>query len=79
MFEEFGDDNKVTPAPFPRIAFADSMAKYGTDTDLRNPIEMADVTEKFHGSGLIFAGMIEKDDKVRVYAIPAPTGGAAPL
>ena len=78
VFEEFGDDNKVTAAPFPRIAFADSMANYGTDKpDLRNPIEMADVTEKFHGSGFkIFAGMIEKDDKVRVYAIPAPTGGS---
>ena len=36
---------------FPRIAFVDS-TKYGTDKpDLRNPIEMTDVTETFR-SGL---------------------------
>ena len=38
---------------------------------------MVDATKTFRGSGFkIFAGMIEKDDKVRVYAIPAPTGGS---
>ena len=38
---------------------------------------MADVTEAFRGSGFkIFAGMIEKDDNVRVWAIPAPGGGS---
>jgi aspartyl-tRNA synthetase len=38
------------------------MRKYGTDKpDLRNPIEMQDVTEHFRGSGFkVFAGMIEK-------------------
>ena len=52
--------------------------KYGSDKpDLRNPIEMQDVTEHFRGSGFkVFAGMIEKDAKVRVWAIPAPTGGS---
>src|SRR5207237_213788 len=45
--------------------------------DLRNPIEMADVTEHFRGSGFkIFAGMIEKDPKARVWAIPARGGGS---
>ena len=54
------------------------MRKYGSDKpDLRNPIEMQDVTEHFRGSGFkVFAGMIEKDPKVRVWAIPAPTGGS---
>ena len=38
---------------------------------------MQDVTEHFRGSGFkVFAGMIEKDPKVRVWAIPAPTGGS---
>ena len=38
---------------------------------------MPDVTEHFRGSGFkVFAGMIEKDPKVRVWAIPAPTGGS---
>jgi hypothetical protein len=54
------------------------MRKYGTDKpDLRNPIEMQDVTEHFRGSGFkVFAGMIEQDPKVRVWAIPAPKGGS---
>ena len=55
-----------------------AIAKYGSDKpDLRNPIEMADVSEHFRGSGFkVFAGMLEKDPKVRVWAIPAPTGGS---
>ncbi|MGJ3259365.1 MAG: aspartate--tRNA ligase [Rhodospirillales bacterium] len=78
VFEEFAEDRKVTPAPFPEIPYAEAMAKYGSDKpDLRNPIEMQDVTEHFRGSGFkVFAGMIEKNDAVRVYAIPAKTGGS---
>ncbi len=78
VFEEFADGRKVTPAPFPEIPYAEAMAKYGSDKpDLRNPIEMEDVTEHFRGSGFkVFAGMIEKNDAVRVYAIPAKTGGS---
>jgi aspartyl-tRNA synthetase len=77
VFEEFGQGRAVTPAPFPRITFADAALKYGTDKpDLRIPIEMRDVTETFRGSGFrVFAGMIEADAKVRVRAIPAPGGG----
>ena len=54
------------------------MQKYGSDKpDLRIPIEIADVTDAFRGSGFkIFTGMIEKDERVRVYAIPAKTGGS---
>ena len=85
MFQEFGSSaeggrGKPKPVndPFPRIAYDDAIRKYGTDKpDLRNAIEMADVTEHFRGSGFkIFAGMIEKDPKVRVWAIPAPGGGS---
>ena len=78
VFEEFAEGRSVSAAPFPRISYADSMQKYGSDKpDLRNPIEMSDVTETFRGSGFkIFAGMIEKDENVRVWAIPAPGGGS---
>ena len=78
LFEEFAGDRKVSPAPFPRIPYADAMAKYGSDKpDLRNPIEMSDVSETFRGSGFkIFANMLEKDAKAQVWAIPAPTGGS---
>jgi aspartyl-tRNA synthetase len=76
VFEEFGGD-KTVPQKFPRIAYAESMRKYGTDKpDLRNPIEMAHVTEHFRGGGFkLFAGMIEMDVNTRIWAIPAPGGG----
>ncbi len=77
VFEEFADGKAVT-GEFPRIPYDEALRKYGTDKpDLRNPIEMQDVTGHFRGSGFkIFAGMIEKDDRVRVWAIPAPGGGS---
>jgi aspartyl-tRNA synthetase len=77
IFEEFGGGRAVTALPFPRIAYAEAMSKYGTDKpDLRNPLEMQDVTVEFSGSGFkVFAEQIEADGAVRVWAIPAPTGG----
>ncbi|MBX3446914.1 MAG: aspartate--tRNA ligase [Parvibaculaceae bacterium] len=77
LFVEFAGDRKVSPYPFIRIPYAESMRKYGSDKpDLRNPIEMQNVTDHFRGSGFkVFAGMIEKDSKVEVWAIPAPGGG----
>jgi aspartyl-tRNA synthetase len=77
VFEEFAGGKAVIKG-WPRIPYDTAIAKYGSDKpDLRNPIEMADVTEHFRGSGFkVFAGMIEKDPKVRVWAIPAPTGGS---
>ena len=85
VMEEFagpaeGGQGKAKPVTkkWPRIPHSTAIAKYGSDKpDLRNPIEMQDVTEHFRGSGFkVFAGMIEKDPKVRVWAIPAPTGGS---
>ncbi len=77
LFVEFGNGRPVSET-FKRIPYAESMQKYGNDKpDLRNPIEMEDVTEHFRGSGFkVFANMIEKDEKVQVWAIPAPTGGS---
>jgi aspartyl-tRNA synthetase len=77
LFEEFANGKPVTKG-WPRIPYDTAIAKYGSDKpDLRNPIEMADVTEHFRGSGFkVFAGMIDKDPKVRIWAIPAPTGGS---
>ncbi len=78
VFEEFADGRTVTDTPFPEIPYRESMMKYGSDKpDLRNPIEMQDVTDHFRGSDFkVFAGMVEKNDDIRVYAIPAPTGGS---
>ncbi|MGH6891356.1 MAG: aspartate--tRNA ligase [Dongiaceae bacterium] len=78
VFEEFAGDRKVSPLPFPRIPFDQSMLKYGSDKpDLRNPIAIADVTESFGGSGFgIFAKAIEGGAIVR--GIPAPGAAAKP-
>ncbi|MDB5546226.1 MAG: aspS [Hyphomicrobiales bacterium] len=77
IFREFGNGKSVTPSPWPRIAYADAMQKYGSDKpDLRNPLVMQDVSEHFRGSNFkVFARMLE-DPKNRVWAIPAPGGGA---
>src|SRR5580704_10700196 len=77
VFEEFAAGRRISPAPFRRIPYAEAMLRYATDKpDLRNPVEIHDVTETLRGSGFrIFAGMIDGDPNVRVRAIPAPTGG----
>jgi aspartyl-tRNA synthetase len=77
VFEEFSGGKPVTPK-FPRIPYAEALTKYGTDKpDLRNPIEMQDVSEIFRGSGFkVFARILEGSAKAVVWAIPAPGGGS---
>ncbi|MFI0394771.1 aspartate--tRNA ligase [Paracoccus jiaweipingae] len=76
LFEEFGNGRRVD-ADWPRIPYAESLLKYGTDKpDLRNPIQMQVVSEHFRGSGFaIFAKLLEQDG-TEVRAIPAPGGGS---
>jgi len=78
VFTDFGGGKKVTDVPFPRIPFDEAMLKYGSDKpDLRNPIEMSDVTEIWRGTDFkIFAGAIDKGSVVR--AIPAPGAAGQP-
>src|SRR5262249_6304164 len=56
VFTEFSSRTS-TPPPFPRIKYADALLRYGTDKpDLRNPIQVVDVTDVFAGSGFaVFA------------------------
>ncbi len=77
VFEEFADGKPVT-AKFPLIPYAEALRKYGTDKpDLRNPIEMQDVSDHFRGAGFkIFARILETDPSSAVWAIPAPDGGS---
>ncbi|MDB5617660.1 aspartate--tRNA ligase [Tardiphaga sp.] len=76
VFEEFAKGKPVN-SDWPKIPYAESLRKYGSDKpDLRNPIEMQNVSEHFRGSGFkVFARMLE-DDKNQVWAIPGPTGGS---
>jgi aspartyl-tRNA synthetase len=76
VFEDFAKGKHVTKS-WPRIPFADALRKYGSDKpDLRNPIEMQDVSEHFRGSGFkVFARMLE-DPKNQVWAIPGSGGGS---
>src|SRR6266446_956774 len=77
VFEEFSGGKPVTQK-FPLIPYREAMLKYGTDKpDLRNPIEMQDVSEIFHGSGFkVFARILETSARSAVWAIPAPGGGS---
>ena len=76
VFEEFSGGKPVTPSPWPRIPYSVSMRKYGSDKpDLRNPIEMQEVSDHLRGSNFkVFARLLEQE-KNEVWAIPAPGGG----
>ena len=80
LFTKFGKGKKVSQAPFKRITYKNSMLKYGTDKpDLRNPIEIFDVTELFKREDVkldIFKKMIQKGGVVR--GIPAPNTSSKP-
>ena len=78
LFDEFKGDRRLSPMPFPRIAYDEAMLKYGSDKpDLRNPLEIADVTEIFRDSGFgIFAKAVAAGAVVR--AIPAPETAIRP-
>ncbi|MDA0578704.1 MAG: aspartate--tRNA ligase [Verrucomicrobia bacterium] len=69
VFKEFSDW-RVDAAPFVRITYADAMIRYGSDKpDLRNPIEMSDVSGIFKESGFnAFRAPLQEGATVR--AIP---------
>ncbi|MGA9891351.1 MAG: aspartate--tRNA ligase, partial [Xanthobacteraceae bacterium] len=77
VFEEFSNGKPVTQK-FRHILYDDAIQKYGTDKpDLRNPIEMDDVSEIFRDSGFkIFARLLEQGSGKKVWAIPASGGGS---
>jgi aspartyl-tRNA synthetase len=79
VFEEFADGWPVTET-FPRIPYAEAMLKYGSDKpDLRNPLQIADVSEAFNDPSVTFnafKNVIKAGGVVR--AIPAPGAAAQP-
>jgi len=80
LFTKFGNGRKVNKNPFPRITYKESLEKYGTDKpDLRNPIELVDVTKLFSSSEVtlkIFKENIKKGGIVK--AIPVSNTNSKP-
>jgi len=72
LFEVFesnkkNENIKVSPYPFKRIPYNDSMDTFGTDKpDLRNPLVLSDYTDIFKDSGFkIFRNQIDKGSIVK--------------
>lgn len=78
-FEKFSDftgvKKEVSSKPFVRIPFKESMLKYGNDKpDLRNPLEIVDVTEVFKADDIEFKAFksIADHNGSAIRAIKAP-------
>ncbi len=80
LFCKFGKGREVNKFPFPRLTYADSMEKYGTDKpDLRNPIQLVEVTDLFSSKEVslkIFKDNISKGAIVK--AIPVSNTSEKP-
>ena len=87
VFEEFADfaqengqKRVIAETPYPRIPYKESILKYGSDKpDLRNPLEIVDVTQVFERDDVefnAFKNVIKKGGVVR--AIRAPNVGDQP-
>ena len=77
VFEKFADKDFSRP-PFVRIPYREAMRRFGSDKpDLRNPLEMIDVTELFRGCEFkAFASTVAAGGVVR--AIRAPQVATKP-
>ena len=68
VFKKFST-KKIQNSKFPKITFFDSMLKYGTDKpDLRNPLEICDLTKIFNREDVkfeIFKKLVNKGSIVR--------------
>jgi aspartyl-tRNA synthetase len=64
--------NIELPCPFPRLTYAESMARYGCDRpDTRFGLELVDVSDIFKDSGFkVFSGAIAAGGSVKVLPIP---------
>ncbi len=70
IFSKFGK-RKMDAAPFVRIPYREAMERFGTDKpDLRNPLEMTDMTENFRASGFnAFANVVKNGGAVKTITV----------
>jgi aspartyl-tRNA synthetase len=66
------------PATFPRLTYAEALARYGSDKpDLRFGLEIVDLTERLGSSGFRgFKETVAAGGVVRGFALPGSTGAA---
>ena len=75
VFEKYST-KKFTRPPFPRIPYREAIRRFGSDKpDLRNPLEMIDVSEFFRDSEFkAFAGTVANGGVVRAIRAPQVAG-----
>jgi aspartyl-tRNA synthetase len=75
IFNKFST-KEIDQAPFIRLPYAESLRRFGTDKpDLRNPLEMIDVSEVFVNSGFqAFAGAVANGGVVRAIKVSDVAG-----
>jgi aspartyl-tRNA synthetase len=62
--------------PFPRLDYADCMARYGIDrADLRFGLELIDISDPLRGSGFqVFSGPLAAGGQVKAICVPGQSG-----
>ena len=75
VFTKFGKKEFANP-PFPRIPYREAMKRFGSDKpDLRNPLEMIEVSDFFRGCEFkAFASTVENGGVVRAIRAPQVAG-----
>ena len=75
VFQVVGRD---VPAPFPRLAYDEAMARYGSDKpDLRFGLRLHDVSDAFReGQFKVFRGIVAAGGSVRALVVPGAGGQA---
>ncbi|HXU24840.1 MAG TPA: aspartate--tRNA ligase [Tepidiformaceae bacterium] len=69
---KFGQGRRIAQTPFPRLDYADCMARYGIDRpDLRFGLEFVDISEPLRGSGFqVFAGALANGGEIKAIRVP---------
>ena len=69
---KFGQGRTIAQTPFPRLDYADCMARYGIDRpDLRFGLEFVDIAEPLRASGFqVFAGALANGGEIKAIRVP---------